>query len=313
MTSVTRAEITAAAVRVAPYLRRTPVLDLGRGGMGGHWQPLLKLEYLQLSGSFKARGAFNSLLSRPIGPAGVTAISGGNHGAAVALAAARLGHRARVFVPMAASQAKRDLIRRYGGEVVEAADFHAALARCDEYVGETGALKVHPFAEAATIAGQGTLGLEWQGQCDLDTVLIAVGGGGLIAGVAVWFQSLGVKVIGVEPEGSCALHSALAARGPVEVAINSVAADSLGAPNVGPLVYGLCAAHVDRVVLVPDSAILAAQRALWQDYRIAAEPGGATAFAAVLSGAYQPKPGERVGLLICGANQDLAKLAEVTG
>lgn len=312
MPSVTRAEIRAAAGRVAPHIRVTPVLDLGPGGLGSDWHPVLKLEYLQHSGSFKARGAFNSLLSRPVGPAGVTAISGGNHGAAVALAAAKLGHRARVFVPQSAPEAKRALIRRYGGEVVVAPDFNAALARCEDYIAETGALKVHPFAEPATIAGQGTLALEWQGQCDLDTVVIAVGGGGLIAGIALWYQDQGVRVIGVEPEGSCALHAALASGRAVDVVINSVAADSLGAPNVGQLVFDLCAARVDRVVLVADSAILAAQRALWQECRIATEPGGATAFAAVLSGAYQPQPGERVGILICGANQDLAKLAAVT-
>jgi threonine dehydratase len=192
--------------------------------------------------------------------------------------------------------------------VVGGARFDDAQAACDAYVAETGALKVHPFASEMTIAGQGTLAREWEAQVQVDTALIAAGGGGLIAGVASWWGT-SVRVVGVEPEGSTALHSALAAGGPVTVEVNSVAADSLGAKNVGDVVYRHCAGMVDHVALVPDAAITAAQKWLWQEMRVAAEPGGAAALAAVLSGAYQPGSGERVGILLCGANVDLERLA----
>ncbi len=310
----TRQEIEVAAARVAPHVRQTPVLELGPGGMGGDWVPVLKLELLQHSGSFKARGAFNNLLSRPVGPAGVTAVTGGNHGAAVAYAAGKLGITARIFVPSYAPAAKVALIRSLGAVAeVSTGDFHAAVAACDAFVAATGALKVHPFSDPATIAGQGSLFAEWQRQTALDTVVIAVGGGGLIGGAALWFEGQGVKVVGVEPEGATALHSALAAGGPVEVVNCSIAADALGAPNIGPLVYGICAGRIDLVALVSDAAIQAAQRALWQQYRIATEPGGATAFAALHSGAYRPASGERVGILLCGANVDLSGLAQTVG
>ena len=309
-----RQDIETAATRVAPYVRVTPVLELAPGAMDGDWVPLMKLELLQHSGSFKARGAFNNLLSRPVGAAGVTAVTGGNHGAAVAYAAGKLGITARIFVPSYAPAAKVALIRSYGAEVVvSTGDFHAAVAACDGWVADTGALKVHPFSEPATIAGQGSLFAEWQRQTPLDTVVIAVGGGGLIGGAALWFEGQGVKVVGVEPQGATALYSALAAGGPVEVANSSIAADSLGAPNIGPLVHGICAARVDHVALVTDDAIRAAQRALWQQYRIATEPGGATAFAALQSGAYRPANGERIGILLCGANVDLSSLAQTVG
>ena len=313
-TAPTRTDIETAAMRVAPHVRVTPVLELAPGAMGGDWVPLLKLELLQHSGSFKARGAFNNLVSRPVGPAGVTAVTGGNHGAAVAYAAAKLGISARIFVPSYAPAAKVALIRSYGAEVeVSSGDFHAAVAACDGWVAATGALKVHPFSDPATIAGQGSLFAEWQGQTPLDTVVIAVGGGGLISGAALWFAGQGVKLVGVEPHGATALHSALAAGGPVEVVNRSIAADSLGAPNIGPLVYGICAGRVDPVALVSDDAIRAAQRTLWHQYRLASEPGGATAFAALHSGAYRPAKAERVGILLCGANVDLSGLAETVG
>jgi threonine dehydratase len=309
---VTTSDIDAAAARIAGHVRVTPVMDVA-GDMFGHDTPVsFKLEFLQHAGSFKPRGAFNTLLSRPMPPAGVAAASGGNHGAAVAYAAGRLGHKARIFVPEISSPAKVEAIRRFGAEaVVEGARYADALAACDAHVARTGALSIHAYDAAATIAGQGTLMREWQAQApDLDTVLIAVGGGGLIAGTAAFAQGC-VKVVGVEPEGSRALHAALAAGGPVDVEVNSVAADSLGARNVGSRVHAIAAAHVDHVVLVPDAAILAAQAMLWRDFRIAAEPGGATALAALLSGAYRPAKGERLGILLCGANVDLAKLAAV--
>jgi threonine dehydratase len=271
----------------------------------------LKLEFLQHAGSFKSRGAFNTLLSMPIGPAGVAAASGGNHGAAVAYAAKRLGVKARIFVPEISSPAKVAVIRSHGAEVViGGARYADAQDACDRYVAEAGALRVHPFAAESTIVGQGTAALEWEEDGPpLDTVLVAVGGGGLISGIANWWAGR-VKVVGVEPEGSRALHAALESGRPVDVDVESVAADSLGARNVGELVYSLCRETVDCVALVSDEAIRAAQSRLWRDWRMATEPGGAAALAALTSGAYRPAPGERVGVLLCGANVDLQKLAE---
>ncbi|MCZ8187304.1 MAG: serine/threonine dehydratase [Beijerinckiaceae bacterium] len=308
---VTHDEIRAAHARIRSHIRRTPVLELPRGALGGDFTPVLKFEHSQLSGSFKARGAFNSLLSLPVPPAGVAAASGGNHGAAVAFAAQALGIPARIFVPEISPAPKIAAIRRYGAEVVVGgAQYDDAQAACDIHVAETGALKIHPFSAPATIAGQGTLGLEWSGQAELDEVVIAVGGGGLVSGVAAWFHGSGVKVIGVEPEGSRALHAALEAGGPVEVTVKSVAADSLGARNVGPLVHEICAAGVHKVALVTDDAILGAIRTAWQDFHQMLEPGGAAAFGAILSGAHRPAPGARVGILLCGGNVDLHRAAE---
>jgi threonine dehydratase len=309
-TLISRPDIEAAHARIASHIRRTPVWTLP--GAFGHDGPVsLKLEFLQHSGSFKARGAFNTLVSAQAPEAGVAAASGGNHGAAVAYAARRLGLKARIFVPEISSPAKIAVIRSHGAEVViGGARYADAQAACDLYVAETGALRVHPFSAEATIAGQGTVGLEWeQDSAPLDTVLVAVGGGGLISGVASWWKDR-VKVVGVEPEGSRALHAALAAGGPVDVSVESLAADSLGARNTGELVYAICRDTVDHVALVEDAAIRQAQDVLWRDWRMAMEPGGATALAALLSGAYKAKPSERVGVLLCGANVELAKLAQ---
>ncbi|QFU17990.1 pyridoxal-phosphate dependent enzyme [Microvirga thermotolerans] len=307
---VTRRDIEEAHRRIAPHIRRTPVWTLPEAF--GHAGPVsLKLEFLQHAGSFKARGAFNTLLSKPVPAAGVAAASGGNHGAAVAYAAKRLGVKARIFVPEISSPAKIAVIRSHGAEVViGGARYADAQEACDLYVAESGALRVHPFGAESTIAGQGTVGLEWEEDAPpLDTVLVAVGGGGLIGGIAAWWAGR-VKVVGVEPEGSRALHAALAAGGPVDVEVDSLAADSLGARNTGALVYGICKGAVDHVALVSDAAIRDAQGLLWRDWRIATEPGGAAALAALVSGAYRPRPGERVGVLLCGANVELAKLAE---
>ena len=309
--SLSRSAIEAAHARIAPHIRRTPVWSPAPGALGHDGPVSLKLEFLQHAGSFKTRGAFNTLLSHRVGPAGVAAASGGNHGAAVAYAAKRLGLKARIFVPEISSPAKVAVIRSHGAEVViGGARYADAQEACDRYVAGSGALRVHPFAAESTVAGQGTVGLEWEADGPpLDTVLVAVGGGGLISGVAQWWRGR-VKVVGVEPEGSRALHAALAAGGPVDVDVNSVAADALGARNVGALVYGLTRDSVDHVALVTDAAITAAQGALWRDWRLATEPGGAAALAALIGGAYRPAPGERVGVLLCGANVDLAKLAE---
>jgi threonine dehydratase len=308
---VTPEDIRVASARIRDHVRRTPILELPRGALGGDFTPILKLEHTQLSGSFKARGAFNSLLSMQPPAAGVAAASGGNHGAAVAFAAQKLGIPARIFVPEISPPPKIAAIRRYGADVVVGgAQYDDAQAACDAYVAETGALKIHPFSAPATIAGQGTLGLEWAEQATLDEVVIAVGGGGLISGAAAWFHDQPVRVIGVEPEGSRALDAALAAGGPVEVKVQSVAADSLGARNVGPLVHEICAAGVERVALVADAAILGAIRTAWQDFHLLLEPGGAAALGAVLSGAHRPVAGSRVGILLCGGNVDLARAVE---
>jgi threonine dehydratase len=309
--TITRAEIEAAHARIAPHIRRTPILSLGSGF--GHDGPVsLKLEFLQHAGSFKTRGAFNTLLSMEVPAAGVAAASGGNHGAAVAYAARQLGVKARIFVPEISSPAKIAVIRSHGAEVViGGARYADAQAACDLYVAQAGALRVHPFAAEGTMIGQGTAALEWeQDEPGIDTVLVAVGGGGLISGIASWWAGR-VKVVGVEPEGSRALHAALEAGGPVDVDVDSVAADSLGARNTGDLVYSVCRESVDHVALVTDDAIRDAQRLLWREYRIASEPGGAAALAALISGVYKPRSGERVGVLLCGANVELGKLAEL--
>jgi threonine dehydratase len=311
MTSpVMRDDVRAAHARIAPRVRRTPLLELARAF--GHDGPIsLKLELLQHAGSFKPRGAFNTLLGQTIPGAGVAAASGGNHGVAVAYASRELGVRARVFVPQIAAPAKVAAIRAFGADVeIGGARYADAQVACDAWVARTGAVCVHPFDAPSTIAGQGTVALEWEEDgAPLDTVLVAVGGGGLVAGIATFWRGR-VKVVGVEPEGSRALHAALEAGGPVDVPVESIAADSLGARNTGALVHAICRDAVDHVSLVADAAILHAQRTLWRDLRIAAEPGGAAAFAALLSGAYRARAGERVGVLICGGNVDPATLAE---
>lgn len=311
---VPRPMIEAAADRIAGHARTTPVMRLGTGAFGSRADVSLKLECLQHAGSFKTRGAFNNLLSLEVPAAGVAAASGGNHGAAVAYAAGKRGVKATIFVPEISPAAKVEAIRRFGAEVrIGGAQYDDAQAACDKFVAETGALKIHPFSAKETVAGQGTLGREWQSQePDLDTVLVAVGGGGLISGIAAWFAGTSVKVVGVEPEGSRALQAALEAKGPVTVTVASVAADLLGARNVGQLVYDVCKDTVDHVALVPDAAITEAQCVLWRDFRLAVEPGGAAALGALISGAYKPQPGERLGVLVCGANVDLTKLVEIT-
>jgi threonine dehydratase len=306
--------IRAAHTRVAPYVRHTPLLEADRGSFADA-EVSFKLELFQHAGSFKARGAFNNLLSRAVPPAGVAAASGGNHGVAVSLAAERLGHEARVFVPEIASPVKVAAIRSHGAEVVVGGARYAdAQTACDRYAQESGALLVHPFDAEATIAGAGSLAIEWEedrarlGHAPLDTVLVAVGGGGLVAGIAAWWRGR-VKVVGVEPEGSRCLHAALEAGGPVDVPVESIAADSLGARRVGELAFAIAREAVDRVVLVKDDAIRAAQRTLWTTYRLAAEPGGATALAALVAGGYRARAGERVGVLVCGGNVELGNLA----
>ena len=280
---------------IRPYIRRTPVIEAD--GL------TLKLELLQHSGSFKARGAFANLLSREVPAAGVVAASGGNHGAAVAYAAQKLGKPARIYVPSVSSPAKMERIRSYGAELIVTGDRYAdALAESEQWAAESGALQVHAYDQDGALLGQGTLGLELEAQApQIDTLLVAVGGGGLIGGIAAWYEGR-VRVIGVEPSAAPTLTHALKAGKPVDAPAGGIAADSLAPRRVGALMFPLAQKHVERVVLVEDDAIRAAQRALWESLRIASEPGGAAAYAALLSAQYKPKSSERVGVLVCGGN-----------
>lgn len=309
-TIIDRSNISQAYKRIEHHIRRTPVMDCAPGTFGLRNAVNLKLESLQHSGSFKARGAFNNLLLDHQRDKPVTAASGGNHGAAVAFVAQALGRSATIFVPETASPAKINRIRRYGANVhIEGARYADAADLCRDFQSKTGAVNIHAYDSAPTIAGQGTVGLEWQEQAKgLDTLLIAIGGGGLISGIASWFDT-DVNVIGAEPRGSAALHAALAAKKPVNVDIWSIAADSLGARSAGDLTYRIISDKISDIVLVEDDAILAAQAKLWRETQIAAEPGGAAALAALISGAYRPERNEKIGILICGGNVDLKQLA----
>jgi len=304
-----RAEIEAASQRIAGYVRTTPIMHLEAGIWGLDAKVTLKFEQLQHTASFKPRGAFNRILSNRIPEAGVIAASGGNHGIAVAYAAQKLGHRAEIFVPEVCAPVKVERLRSYGALVsIVGANYAEALVASQARAEQTGALVVHAYDQPEVVAGQGTLGYEFSRQApELDTILIAVGGGGLIGGVAGWFAG-DVRVIGVEPELAPSMARTLSAGEPVDVEVGGVAVDSLGARRVGRLAFELARQYVERVALVSDESIRAAQRALWNDLRIVAEPGGATATAALLSGAYQPAPGERVGVVVCGGNADLRVL-----
>jgi threonine dehydratase len=289
---------------IRPHIRRTPVMMVDAADFGLASRPLLlKLELFQHAGSFKPRGAFTNLLTRPLSAAGVVAASGGNHGAAVAYAAKTLGHKAAIFVPSIASPAKLDRIRSFGAELVIAGERYVeALAASEERAAKTGALQVHAYDQPETLIGQGTLGLELEEQeKSLDTLLIAVGGGGLIGGVASWYRGR-VKIVAVEPETAPTLHMALQAGEPVDAPAGGIAADSLAPKQVGQIMFPIAQKFVERVVLVEDDHIRAAQAALWDKLRIVSEPGGTAAFAALLSGRYQPQPGERVGIVLCGGN-----------
>jgi threonine dehydratase len=305
--TIDRARIGAAYEVIKPYVRATPVAGVGGAELGiaglEAARLTLKLELLQHAGSFKTRGAFANLLLRDVPEAGVVAASGGNHGAAVAYAAMRLGVRAKVFVPTVSSPAKTARIREYGAELTVVGErYDDALAAAELWAEQTGALPVHAFDQIETLLGQGTLGMELDAQVpDLDTVLVAVGGGGLIGGVAAWYAG-SARIVGVEPEAAPTLTAALAAGRPVDAPAGGIAADSLAPRRVGELMFPIARAYVDRVVLVGDEAIRGAQQALWDGMRIVAEPGGAAPFAALRSGAYRPAPGERVGVLISGGN-----------
>jgi threonine dehydratase len=301
-----RADIEAAAARILGRVRVTPVVQPGAGFAGGGAEVFLKLEYLQHSGSFKPRGAFNRVLAEARLPdSGLIAASGGNHGAAVAYVARELGVQAEIFVPEIAGPAKIARLRDYGATLrIGGRDYAEALAASRVRQAETGALSIHAYDEFAVVAGQGTLARELERQCgELDSILVAVGGGGLIAGVASWYAH-GPRIVAVEPERSRALNAALALGEPCDVDVGGVAADSLGARRVGAIAFQVAQARGVASVLVEDNAIVAAQRLLWSQLRIVAEPGGAAALAALLSGAYVPQRGERVAVIVCGANTD---------
>jgi threonine dehydratase len=290
---------------IRPFIRRTPLLEADAKDFGMAPAPLtFKLELFQHSGSFKARGAFTNLLLREVPKTGVIAASGGNHGAAVAFAAQRLGIPATIFVPAITSPAKIDRIKSYGANLVVGGERYAdALAASESRAAETGALRVHAFDQPETLLGQGTVGLELEADAPgIDTLIVAVGGGGLIGGIAAWYAGK-TKIVAVEPEEAPTLHAAFAAGRPVDAPAGGLAADSLAPRRVGELMFPLARAHVaPDVVLVTDDDIRSAQRAIWSTLRIVAEPGGAAAFAAILSGRYRPAPGERVAILICGGN-----------
>ncbi|HMI87806.1 MAG TPA: threonine/serine dehydratase [Polyangiaceae bacterium] len=301
---LTRQTILETAELLRPYVRKTPVLEVSGADFGlPACRLFLKLELMQHSGSFKVRGAFANLLTRVVPEAGVVAASGGNHGAAVAFAARRLGKKAQIFVPRIASPAKVERIRREQAALEIGGERYAdALAASHERALQTGALEVHAYDAIETLLGTGSLAAELEEQAPaLDTVLVAVGGGGLIGGVASWYGGR-ARVVGVEPDLAPTLARALEAGQPVDVNVDGVAADSLGARRIGANVFPVAKRYVDRVVLLPDTDIRAAQAALWDKLRVVTEPGGAAAFAALLSGRYACQAGERLGVVLSGGN-----------
>jgi threonine dehydratase len=306
MTHPTRDEITAAAARIRGHVRRTPVMRVAAGDLGLRCDVILKLELLQASGSFKPRGAFNRMLSATLPASGVVTASGGNHGAAVAYAARALGVRAEVFCPVPTPSAKTSRIEGYGAVLHKVgAAYDEARIASEARAAETGGLLVHAYDQPEVLAGQGTVGLELAEDAPEAThVLVATGGGGLIGGIAAWYAGSGTQVVSVEPEGCPTLATALTEGRPVPCPVGGVAADSLGARQVGALMFAVAKDHVAQAVLVTDAAIRDAQRRLWQALRLVAEPGGATALAALAAGAWVPPAGAKVAVVVCGSNTD---------
>jgi threonine dehydratase len=307
--NVTPEQIAAIHALIRDHIRHTPVIQADMCDFGGEALVIhMKLELLQHSGSFKVRGAFANLLTRGIPDAGVVAASGGNHGAAVAYAAMRVGVPATIFVPSVASPAKIDLIRAYGAELVVGGDrYNDALAASETFVAQSGALPVHAYDQVETLLGQGTLGKEIEDDLpQITTLLVAVGGGGLIGGIASWFRGR-VKIVAVESDGAPTLYEAMKAGMPVDAPAGGIAADSLAPKRVGDLMFPIAQRYVEPPILVSDNEIAAAQKALWDGMRLVAEPGGAAAFAALLSGKYVPTAQERVCVLVCGGNTTAVK------
>jgi threonine dehydratase len=312
---IDRRQITATERIIRPHIRRTPIIEADGGDFALSSIPLIfKLELLQHSGSFKARGAFANLLLRKIPQAGVVAASGGNHGAAIAFATMKLGVPAKIFVPIVASPEKIERIRSYGADLVVTGERYAdALAASARWAAESGALTVHAYDQPETLLGQASVGLEFEQQSpNLDSLLVAVGGGGLIGGVASWYENR-VKIVAVEPEAAPTLYHALQAGRPIDSPAGGIAADSLAPKRVGELMFPIAQKYVRDVRLVTDTEIQHAQEALWKVLRLVAEPGGAAAFAALLSGRYKPQSGERVGILICGGNTTAVDFAFASG
>ncbi len=316
---IDRSDIEAAALRLADpradALRATPLWRLPGAALGvevAGVEVWLKLEHLQLGGSFKARGMFNRLLAHDIPAAGAIVASGGNAGIATAEAARALGVRCEVFLPTVSTPAKQAKLRSLGAEVVVTGEVYAdALQACLQRQQATGALLTHAYDQPEVAAGAGTLARELQAQAgaEPDTVLVSVGGGGLIAGIAAWFAGTSTRVIALEPERAPTLHAARQAGQPVDVEVGGLAADSLGARRIGQIAWAVSQRHVQDALLLPDEAIRDAQRWLWKEMKLAVEPAAALGLAALHTGAYRPRPGERVALVVCGANVDPATLA----
>lgn len=300
-----------AAGRIAPYIRQTPTITLSAGDLGLPSPVTLKLECLQHTGSFKARGAFNRLLSNEVPTAGVIAASGGNHGVAVAYAAQVLGHRADIFVPEISAPVKVQRLRDYGAHVnIVGANYAEALTASEARVRDTGALVVHAYDQPEAVAGQGTTARELEAQEGaFDTLVVAVGGGGFIGGIAAWHQGR-TRIIAVEPKHCPTLHAAREAGAPTDVEVGGVAADALGAKRIGDYAFAIAESYIDQIVLVDDAAIRNAQTRLWRELRLLAEPAGAAALAALTSGEYLPTAGERVVVMVCGSNADPAGLSD---
>ena len=295
----------------AGFLRETPLLKLPGAAFGLDCDEVwLKLEQLQTGGSFKARGMLNRLMANPIPDSGVIVASGGNAGIATAAAARALGVRCEVYVPTVSSQAKRDRLAALGAQVVVTGAAYAdALQACLARQQETGALLTHAYDQPEVVAGAGTLAMEIEAQGGLPgSVLVSVGGGGLIAGIASWFGQR-ARVVALEPELAPTLYRAREAGEPVDVAVSGIAADSLGAKRIGAIAWEVTQQHVKDALLLPDAAIRAAQLWLWNEFKLAVEPAAALGLAALQTGAYAPRPDEKVCLVICGANLDPATLA----
>ena len=313
--TITPDHITAAAARITPFVRRTPLWVLPSSAFGlpagmPEFEVWLKLEQLQLSGSFKARGMFNRLLSNPIPAAGVIAASGGNAGIATAVAARALGVPAEIYVPSVISAAKRERLATLGATVVIGGDVYAdALDACEARQRETGALMTHAYDQPEVVAGAGTLAREIEAQQGTpDTLLVSVGGGGLVAGIAAWFEGR-CRVVALEPELAPTLFQARASGAPVDVAVSGIAADSLGARRIGHIAWGIAQRFVTEALLLHDDAIRDAQRWMWNELKLAVEPAAALPLAALRSGAIRPRAGEKICLIVCGANLDPATLA----
>lgn len=300
---ITKQDIEQAAERIRGHVRETPIFRPEPRALGIEAELMFKLEHMQHTGSFKPRGIFNRILSAEVPAAGIIAASGGNAGLAVAYAARKLSVRAEIFVPVTSPKVKITRLEDYGAIVTAGGSYYAdAYEASQKRAAETGALVVHAYDQPEVAAGQGTLAMELEQQADgFSTVLVAVGGGGLIAGVATWLEGI-AKVVAVEPERCPTLTMAMKYGHPTEVEVGGIAADSLGARCISSLTLQIASRTLMESVLVTDEAILAARHALWDEFRLVAEPGGATALAALTSGAYVPAPGERVVAVICGGN-----------